>query len=79
MTKTYSDCDLIQYLYKELSAEEIASMTAHMKWNMDTQDRYNSLLESTYLLNILKRTPSDTSVQLIMEYSKKSKPLAAAI
>jgi len=79
MTKTYSDYDLIQYLYKELSAGDIASISAHMKWNMDTQDRYNLLLESTHLLNVLKRTPSNTSVQLIMEYSKKSKPLAATI
>ncbi len=79
MTKTYSDFDLIRYLYQELCPEECASLRQFIQWDIDTRDRYNLLLESAQLLNLLESVPSQTSVHLIMDYSRKTKPLTATM
>jgi hypothetical protein len=63
--------DLIRLIYHETSTEEESRLKRQLAADPDFLSQYYQLLESTALLDELKMEPSETSVNLILEYSRE--------
>lgn len=71
MTKIYTTDFILKYLYNELSAEEAISFEIDMHHDTRLFKKVNELQKSIKALNEISLDPSQTSVDLILEYSEK--------
>jgi hypothetical protein len=72
MAKDYTENDLILYLYKELNEAETKELESALLVNPQLQTLFNNLKAGMAVLNQLEAEPSQTSIDLILEYSQKS-------
>ncbi len=71
MPKIYTENHLLLYLYNELSDEEVVELNAELAKNPVLFQQYQQLKSGINALNKLSVEPSQTSVDLIMEYAQK--------
>lgn len=69
MTKIYTENDLLLYLYKDLSEIEASCMELELSQNPSLHEKYLELKGEIEVLDALSEEPSQTSVNLIMEYA----------
>jgi hypothetical protein len=74
MTKLYNQNELLRYYYGELdeaSSKLIANqlLNDQVFWQM-----YIELVKEITCLNAISENPSDTSIEIIMEYAKEKNP-----
>lgn len=72
MAKDYTENDLILYLYKELNEAETKELESALLINPSLQASFNNLKAGMAVMNQLEAEPSQTSIDLILEYSQKS-------
>ncbi|MBC7382379.1 MAG: hypothetical protein H7296_05200 [Bacteroidia bacterium] len=75
MPKIYTEKHLLLFLYNELAAEEVVEMNAELAKNPVLFEQYQHLKSGIAALDSLSEEPSQTSIDLVMEYAQK---LAAA-
>lgn len=72
MAKDYTENDLILYLYKELNEAETKELESALLVSPTLQVSFNNLKAGMAVMNQLEEEPSQTSIDLILEYSQKS-------
>ena len=70
MIKTFTQNDLIRFIYHETNAEEEKEIEEALLFDNDLFDSYRRLAEVTEELNRIKKIPSEKVVNKILTYSK---------
>ena len=74
MLKTFTPEDLILFYYKETDAEETLMIKNSLVEEEDLREEYLEMRQVIGLLNKAeRRKPDQTSINIIMDYSKKTK------
>ena len=69
MKQTFTQQDLLRYIYKETSMNETSEIRIALAENALLRNEYDSLLEGYQLLPKVKFQPSRSVLQDIMDYS----------
>jgi len=70
MIKTFTQDDLVRYIYKETTIEENFEIEQAMIFDETLADDYASLKDVVQSLDAIQKGPSDRSVDTILSYSK---------
>jgi hypothetical protein len=74
MLKTFTPEDLLLFYYKETDAEETLMIKNSLVEEEDLREEYLEMRQVIGLLNKAeRRKPDPTSINIIMDYSKKTK------
>lgn len=77
MIKTFTQDDIVRFVYAETSAVESALITTAMAGDSNLRVFYNEIVEVKQGIQQLKYEPSEKTLQNIFDYSRsKSMPLA---
>lgn len=71
MYPSFTDSDLIRFLYHETTAEETRTIKEHLQYDEVLSGRLHDFRIVQQALGRKHYRPSDTSVQIIMAYSRK--------
>ena len=75
MKRHLTSNDLIRFAYRETPALEIASVSKGIKENSEMKREFLEITKTKNLLNAESYKPSQTSVRIIMDYSRKTQQL----
>ena len=75
MTKTFTPNDVLRYLYKETSSIENSELEQALIVRGELLDQYAQLTSIKEQLDKVRITPSDRSIQAILEYSRSQDPI----
>ena len=70
MIKTFTQDDLVRYIYQETTAEESIEIETALIFDETLSDSYNELSKTVGLLKQAQVKPSDSSIDRILSYSK---------
>ena len=70
MTKTFTQDDVVRYVYEETSAEENLLLEDAMMSEPDLMTFFLEELELRAMLNRIERQPRTRTVQAILDYSQ---------
>jgi hypothetical protein len=71
MTKTFTQDDLLRYLYGETSQNENKVLEILIATDADFQEKYQQLKDVVRDLNNTTQTPSNQTIQKILDFSKE--------
>ena len=69
MIKTFTQDDLVRYIYKETTEEESIEIEMALLFDEALAENYNSLLKTVDLLTEVKVKPSNGTIDKILSYS----------
>lgn len=73
MIQTITPCDLLRHIYGETSEAENSSILHALNTDWDLRETYRSLLITKDILSQTSlRSPSRTSLKVIMDYSSQT-------
>ncbi|MEM8894202.1 MAG: hypothetical protein AAGC88_06475 [Bacteroidota bacterium] len=72
MTKTFTENDLLRYIYGETTSNENLEIENSLLCDEQLQEMYNELMSTLGELDKCMKMPSDRAVQNIIDYSKSS-------
>lgn len=72
MYQTFTDQDLIRFIYQEMSPDEKRRVKEALVADETLADRYRGMRQVHNFLEKGRRIPSDTSVRIIMDYSRSA-------
>ncbi|MFN8322067.1 MAG: hypothetical protein U0T74_05365 [Chitinophagales bacterium] len=75
MNKTSTSDLLLLHIYSETTSSQKDLIVEKLSMNEDLQAEYTELVRSKQMLNKLVKSPSDTSLRIIMEHSYKTEHL----
>ena len=70
MTKTFTQNDLLRYIYQETNEQEKKDIEEALLFDNDLFEAYREIAEVTEELNRIDLCPSDEVIQKILNYSK---------
>jgi len=70
MIKTFTQNDLVRYIYKETSAEENSEIEIAMLFDEELADSYTEILTVVSDLDGALKSPSAKTIDSIISYSK---------
>lgn len=70
MIKTFTQDDLVRYIYQETTPEESIEIETALIFDEQLSEAYNSLNGTVESLNAVKLKPSESTVDKILSYSK---------
>ena len=70
MIKTFTQDDLVRYIYQETTAEESVEIEMALIFDEALAEKYNGLMKTVNLLTEVKVKPSDQSIDKILSYSR---------
>ena len=70
MTKTFTQNDLIRFIYKETSPGETKEIRKALLFDNELLEQFKELKEVVFKLDILEESPSQKILSNIIEYSK---------
>jgi hypothetical protein len=70
MEHSYTENDLIQFLYRDMEAVDYCELLFSIDDNPELKDTYESLIEQKNSLPKVSFSPSFSSIELIAAYSK---------
>lgn len=70
MTKTFTQDDLIRYIYRETTTEETTKMKTALAFDEQLSECYHELSKSAELLRRVSFKPSESCLDKILSYSK---------
>lgn len=70
MIKTFTQDDLVRYIYKETSTEENSEIETAMLFDEHLADQYDELASVVNELDSAMKSPGDRVVDAILSYSK---------
>ncbi|MEO6812633.1 MAG: hypothetical protein ABI172_01790 [Ginsengibacter sp.] len=68
---TITQEDLVRYLYNETSEAKNAEIRASLQTDWDVREAFEKLLSTQHLLNEVRYSPRQQSIDRIMEYASK--------
>ncbi len=75
MNKTSTSDLLLLHTYSETTSSQKDLIVEKISMNQDFQTEYTELVQSKHMLNKLVKSPSETSLRIIMEHSYKTEHL----
>lgn len=75
MTKTFTPNDVLRYLYKETSSVENVEIEEALLVSSELLDQYVQLTSIKEQLDKVRKSPSDRTIEAILEYSKSQDPI----
>jgi len=75
MIKTFTPNDVLRFLYKETTELESQTLEREMLVHTDLLDEYVGFANVKEQLDTVRLTPSDNTIQAILEYSKPDYPI----
>jgi hypothetical protein len=75
MTKTFTPNDVLRYLYKETSPVENVEIEEALLVSSELLDQYVQLTSIKEQLDKVRKSPSDRTIEVILEYSKSQDPI----
>ncbi len=70
MTKTFTQNDLIRYIYHDTTEEETSDIEKELLFDNKLFEVYKNLAEVTMELDRVEESPSEKVINKILEYSK---------
>lgn len=70
MTKTFTQNDVIRYIYQETTADENLEIQQAMLFDSELANAYKILKQTIEALNEISLQPSDKSIEHVLTYSK---------
>lgn len=70
MIKTFTQDDLVRYIYQETTAEETIEIETALIFDEGLSERYDELSKTVDLLRQVQVKPSESCVDKILSYSK---------
>ena len=70
MIKTFTQNDLIRFIYKETSPGETKEIRKALLFDNELQEKFNELKDCIRKLDSIEEVPSQKIVHNILEYSK---------
>jgi len=70
MIKTFTQNDLIRFLYHETSEKETKEINKALLCDSELQARYNELKSLGHELDAVRLEPSTTSIENILNYAR---------
>ena len=70
--KTFTTDDLVRFIYNETTAEESSAIKKAILENLDLAKTYQGMLTAKEELEQGKLNPSDSSIEIIMQYSRST-------
>ena len=70
MTKTFTQDDLIRYIYQETTTEESIQMKTALTFDESLSECYHELSKTAELLRRVSFKPSESCIDKILSYSK---------
>lgn len=70
MIKTFTQNDVLRYIYEDLTQEEKDAISTAMILNSELMDFYIQAVETSDSLKAVQRTPSERTVENILNYSR---------
>ncbi|WP_305982199.1 hypothetical protein [Roseivirga thermotolerans] len=70
MIKTFTQDDLVRYIYQETSEEENAEILSAMLFDDELAQNFHGMLDIVSELDSAMKTPSDKAIDAITSYSK---------
>lgn len=70
--KTFTTDDLVRFVYNETTAEESSAIKKAILENLDLAKTYQGMLTAKEELEQGKLNPSDSSIEIIMQYSRNT-------
>lgn len=77
MRHTSTQDMLVKKLYNETSAQENELLQEEMNTNWELKEEFEAMKEVKEKLDAERYTPSKTSIQIILEHSRKTAPVCA--
>jgi lysyl-tRNA synthetase class I len=75
MTKTFTPNDVLRYLYRETKPAENTELEEAMILQSDLLDQYVQLTDIKEQLDQVRKSPSERTIQAILEYSNSHNPI----
>ena len=75
--KTFTQDDLVRFVYNETSSEESMKIKKAILENLDLAKAYQGMLTAKEELEQGKLEPSNSSINIIMEYSRSTEKSAS--
>lgn len=75
MTKTFTPNDVLRYLYRETNPVENTELEEAMILQSDLLDQYVQLTGIKEQLDQVRKSPSERTIQAILEYSNSNNPI----
>lgn len=75
MTKTFTPNDVLRYLYRETNPAENTELEEAMILQSDLLDQYVQLTGIKEQLDQVRKSPSEHTIQAILEYSNSHNPI----
>jgi hypothetical protein len=72
MAKNYTENDLLSYLYQEVSEQEKLEIDAQLLVDSKLNKVFVQLQSGKSSLELLAQEPSQTSIDIILEYARES-------
>jgi hypothetical protein len=69
MENSYSQNDILQYIYNELDDEQSIMIENALQDDVELREDYEQIIKTLGLLDRLSENPSPTTIDLIVEYS----------
>ncbi|GDX51753.1 hypothetical protein LBMAG27_08000 [Bacteroidota bacterium] len=70
--KTFTTDDLVRFVYNETTADESSAIKKAILENLDLAKTYQGMLTAKEELEQGKLNPSDSSIDIIMQYSRST-------
>lgn len=75
MTKTFTPNDVLRYLYKQTNPVENSELEEAMLVQTDLLDYYVQLTGIKELLDKVRISPSESTIQALLDFSKSYDPI----
>ncbi len=70
MSNTFTESDVLRYLYGETNPAESKAISEELKKNLNLRSYYDRMMETKKELDKVFEEPNPTSVNIILEYSQ---------
>lgn len=74
MTHNFTPNDLIRFIYRETNPEEDLNIKQWILEDAAASNMFQQLVDSSHFLDIEEMEPSETSVNIILDFSKENAP-----
>jgi hypothetical protein len=74
MKQTFTPLELIRFIYQELGPEEEARIKKYIAENPEAAEELHHLMESVRELDAVSVEPSESSVNIILNFSREYAP-----
>ena len=74
MKQTFTSNDLVRFIYREVSPEEEIRIKQFITENPEAAEELRLMMESVMDLDSVSFEPSESSVEIVLDYSREHAP-----